>query len=117
MEQISPQPFRLTQAISTIKGVQSGLTLSLSQRYKGRPPIFSEGARQTPQGSVLRPPPTRTDGDARTPLGVTQVSATPLFFLFSFFFIILTKYWDVESKKLDAYEILEEGRPFGIQKS
>ena len=26
-----------------------------------------------------------------------------------FFYIILTKYWDVESKNLDAYEILDEG--------
>ena len=26
-------------------------------------------------------------------------------------------YWDAESKNLDAYEILDEGRPFGIQKS
>ena len=66
------------------------------------------------KGRVCAPPP-RTAGADRMPLGVTQVSdATVLSFVF---FIILTKYLDVESKKLDAYEILEDGRPFGIQKS
>ena len=40
MEQISPPPIRLTQAMSTITGVPSGLTLSLSQR-----PILSAIAK------------------------------------------------------------------------
>ena len=43
----------------------------------------------------------------RTPLGVTKVS-DPLFF-YIYIYIIFTKYWDVESKNLDAYEILDEG--------
>ena len=63
-----------------------------------------------PKGRVCASPlPNRTAGAARTQLGVTKVSDTTVLF----FYYYLDKYWKVDSINFD--EILDEGRPFGIQ--